>query len=43
MTVISAPYDLSPQQTKPAQAMMLIGLAGLGFAFRKSRRKVSFA
>jgi hypothetical protein len=24
-------------------AMMLIGLAGVGFAFRQSRRKVSFA
>jgi hypothetical protein len=24
-------------------AMMLIGFAGLGFAFRQSRRKVSFA
>jgi PEP-CTERM motif len=24
-------------------AMMLLGFAGLGFAFRQSRRKVSFA
>jgi hypothetical protein len=24
-------------------AMMLVGFAGLGFAFRRSRRKVSFA
>jgi hypothetical protein len=24
-------------------AMMLLGFAGLGFAFRRSRRKVSFA
>jgi hypothetical protein len=24
-------------------AMMLLGFAGLGFAFRKSRRKMSFA
>jgi hypothetical protein len=26
-----------------SMAMMLLGFAGLGFAFRKSRRKVAFA
>jgi hypothetical protein len=28
---------------KETWAMMLLGFAGLGFAFRQSRRKVSFA
>jgi hypothetical protein len=36
--------SVSPGVPEPSTwAMMLLGFAGLGFAFRKSRRKVSFA
>ena len=35
---------LTPSVPEPATwGMMLLGFAGLGFAFRQSRRKVSFA
>jgi hypothetical protein len=37
------PVDPTPAVPEPATwAMMLLGFAGLGFAFRQSRRKVSF-
>jgi hypothetical protein len=40
----SEPVALGAAVPEPATwAMMLIGFAGLGFAFRQSRRKVSFA
>ena len=35
---------LNPSVPEPSTwAMMLLGLAGLGFAFRRSRRKAAFA
>lgn len=39
-------FDFTPNAAVPEPstwAMMLLGFAGLGFAFRRSRRKVSFA
>jgi PEP-CTERM motif len=36
-----APTAVVPEPS--TWAMMLLGFAGLGFAFRQSRRKVSFA
>jgi hypothetical protein len=54
MTIISSTggvsgtltFDYTPTAAvpePPTWAMMLLGFAGLGFAFRQSRRKASFA
>jgi hypothetical protein len=39
--VASSPVAAVPEPS--TWAMMLLGLAGLGFAFRRSRRKAAFA
>jgi hypothetical protein len=38
--LISTPASAVPEPS--TWAMMLLGFAGLGFAFRQSRRKMSF-
>jgi hypothetical protein len=42
----SLTFDFTPASAVPEPstwAIMLLGFAGLGFTFRQSRRKVSFA
>jgi PEP-CTERM motif len=42
--VLANSFAINPGVPEPATwAMMLLGFAGLGFAFRRSKRKVSFA
>jgi PEP-CTERM motif-containing protein len=42
--LLGSPLSATSAVPEPATwAMMLLGFAGLGFAFRQSRRKVSFA
>ena len=41
IALLTSPAPTVPEP--PTWAMMLIGFAGLGFAFRQSRRKASFA
>jgi len=41
---LTGPVDVSAAVPEPSTwGMMLLGFLGLGFAFRQSRRKVSFA